>query len=64
MAARRPAGAKEVRERLGACEDFGAWTADDARRWWEENAGALATAREVVEDSELTLTRHRDNPSV
>ena len=60
--ARRPAGTRQVRERLGACEDFGMWTADDARLWWEQNASALATAPEAVDDSELTLTRHRSDP--
>jgi len=57
--ARRPAGAREVRQRLEACADVGSWTVDDAQRWWAENRAALSTEPEVVEDSELTLTRHR-----
>jgi len=59
--ARRPAGAQEVRQRLEACADVGSWTGDDAQRWWAANRAALSTEPEVVEDSELTLTRHRSD---
>ncbi len=31
----RPADAATLSEQLAACEDAGAWTADDARRWWD-----------------------------
>jgi serine/threonine-protein kinase len=58
----RPAGAEELRRRLEACEDFGGWTSEDARAWWQEKGEALATAPEVVEDTDLTLTRQRSGP--
>lgn len=58
---RRPAGAREVRERLEACIACGTWTADDARRWWTEHGEALATAPEIPSDSNLTLTRQRSD---
>jgi serine/threonine-protein kinase len=58
----RPAGADELRRRLEACEDFGRWTADQARAWWQEKGEALATAPQAVEERDLTLTRHRSDP--
>jgi serine/threonine-protein kinase len=39
--AERPASAREMISRLDAVRDSGAWTEDDARRWWEENAERL-----------------------
>ena len=60
--ARRPAGAREVCERLDATTGFGAWTAEDARRWWEKHRTALATTAEDVEHSGVTLTRARESP--
>jgi hypothetical protein len=55
--ARRPGGARELRRRLEACADFGGWTEDDARAWWEANAGAAAPAAPGPVDGALTLTR-------
>jgi serine/threonine-protein kinase len=34
----RPASAWELRELLGRLRCFGAWTRDQARRWWETHA--------------------------
>jgi serine/threonine-protein kinase len=34
----RPASAAELRRRLEACGDFGSWSDDDARAWWEAHA--------------------------
>jgi serine/threonine protein kinase len=61
--ARRPAGAHEMCRRLQACAAFGAWTTEDARRWWEENGGALATEPEAIDDSDVTLTRQLHRPT-
>jgi serine/threonine-protein kinase len=33
----RPASASALREALLACDDVGAWSHDDARRWWASN---------------------------
>jgi serine/threonine-protein kinase len=60
--AERPAGAHELRRRLEGCEDFGGWTGEDARSWWQEKGEALATAPQAVEESDLTLTRQRSDP--
>ncbi len=60
--ARRPTGARGLRRRLEACADFGRWTEEDARAWWEENAGAIAPAPSGSPDEELTLTRRLDGP--
>jgi serine/threonine-protein kinase len=58
----RPAGAHELRRRLEACEGFGGWTGDQARAWWQERGEALATAPQVIEETDLTLTRQRSDP--
>jgi len=55
-------GAREVRRRLEACEAFGGWSADDARRWWQENGEAVAGDERRVEETEVTLTRHLGPP--
>jgi serine/threonine-protein kinase len=60
--AERPAGARELRRRLEGCEDFGGWTGEDARSWWQEKGEALATAPQAVEEADLTLTRQRSDP--
>jgi hypothetical protein len=49
----RPAGAHELRRRLEACEGFGGWTGDQARAWWQERGEALATAPQVIEETDL-----------
>ena len=59
---RRPHGARELRRRLEACADFGGWTEEAAREWWEENAAATAPAASGSLDEELTLTRRLDGP--
>jgi hypothetical protein len=61
-AARRPAGARELRRRLEACAAFGGWTEEDARAWWEENAAAVAPTLSGTLDDGLTLTRQLDSP--
>jgi serine/threonine protein kinase len=61
-AARRPAGARELRRRLEACAAFGGWTEEDARAWWEENAVAVAPTLSGTLDDGLTLTRQLDRP--
>ncbi|MGD8894691.1 MAG: serine/threonine-protein kinase [Acidobacteriota bacterium] len=61
--ARRPAGAHEMCRRLEACAVFGGWTTEDARRWWEENGGALAAEPEAIEDLDVTLTRQLQRPT-
>jgi serine/threonine-protein kinase len=55
--ARRPAGARDLRRRLEACADFGRWTEEEARAWWEEHAAAIAPATAGVLDDDLTITR-------
>jgi serine/threonine-protein kinase len=54
--ARRPAGAHDLRRRLEACGDFGAWTGEKARAWWEDHRDELVLP-EATEEDELTLTR-------
>ena len=54
---RRPAGARELRSRLEDCADFGRWTDDHARTWWQTNGGAVAPATGTATDEGLTLTR-------
>jgi serine/threonine-protein kinase len=61
---RRPTGARDLRRRLEACAEFGRWTEEDARAWWEENAGATLPAASGSLDEELTLTRRLDSPGV
>jgi serine/threonine-protein kinase len=41
----RPDSASELRRRLRACEDFGAWSEDAAREWWARHGDALAEHR-------------------
>jgi hypothetical protein len=45
-----------------ACADFGGWTEEAAREWWEENAAATAPAASGSLNEELTLTRRLDSP--
>jgi serine/threonine-protein kinase len=61
--ARRPTGARDLRQRLEACADFGGWTEEDARAWWEENGAATAPAASGTLDDELTLTRRLESPA-
>jgi serine/threonine-protein kinase len=61
--ARRPQGARDLRLRLQACADFGGWTEEDARTWWEENEAATAPAAQGQPEDELTLTRRLDRPA-
>jgi hypothetical protein len=61
--ARRPPGARDLRRRLEACADFGGWTEEAARAWWEENAAAITPTAGGTLDDELTLTRRVDNPA-
>jgi serine/threonine-protein kinase len=56
---RRPAGAHELRRQLEGCQDFGGWTSDRARAWWEGHREALAAVTLPVDD-EVTLTRQLD----
>jgi serine/threonine-protein kinase len=58
--ARRPAGARDLRRRLEACEEFGRWTEADARAWWQENAAATAAGTSEELPDELTLSRGVD----
>ena len=58
----RPAGAHTLRRRLEQCASFGDWTSEDARAWWQENGEALAAAPQVIEETDLTLTRQRSDP--
>jgi tRNA A-37 threonylcarbamoyl transferase component Bud32 len=37
----RPQGAGVMSERLAQCRDYGAWTQDQAQKWWADNRGAL-----------------------
>jgi serine/threonine-protein kinase len=60
--AQRPASAHEVRRRLERCAAFGQWTSDDARAWWRQNGEALSTAPQAIEETDLTLTRQRNQP--
>jgi serine/threonine-protein kinase len=57
---RRPSGAHELRRRLQACAAFGAWTQDEARAWWQQNAVAAAPDVSTLSDEALTLTRQLD----
>jgi hypothetical protein len=59
---RRPSSARELRRRLEACADFGGWTEDEARAWWQTNGPRLSTRAPEPLDSELTLTRRVDSP--
>jgi tRNA A-37 threonylcarbamoyl transferase component Bud32 len=54
---RRPPSARELRRRLEACSGFGAWTEQDARRWWVANPLEAGSARAEGRDDGLTLTR-------
>jgi serine/threonine-protein kinase len=56
---RRPAGAHDLRRLLESCQDFGGWTSEKARGWWEGHREALAAATQPV-DHEVTLTRQLD----
>jgi serine/threonine-protein kinase len=60
--AARPAGAHELRHRLERCRDFGGWTAEDARTWWTSHGAEVAVAPQVLDDTDLTLTRRLDRP--
>ena len=42
--ARRPSSARELMALLDTLADLGAWSADDAERWWQEHAPALSSA--------------------
>jgi serine/threonine-protein kinase len=59
---KRPAGAHELRRRLERCAAFGDWSGEDAHAWWQENGGALSTAPQAIEETDLTLTRQRSDP--
>jgi eukaryotic-like serine/threonine-protein kinase len=48
--AERPADAAALHDRLGACAAAAAWTAAEARRWWDEHGEALVK-RHVTEPS-------------
>jgi len=37
----RPQGAEVMSEMLAQCQDYGAWTQDQAQKWWANNRGAL-----------------------
>ena len=37
----RPQGAAVMSEMLAQCQDYGAWTQDQAQKWWADNRGAL-----------------------
>jgi serine/threonine protein kinase len=57
-AAQRPQTAREVLARLGACDDVGSWTDEDARAWWTEHRDLAATALPELEP--LTTLDLRD----
>jgi serine/threonine-protein kinase len=57
--AQRPAGAHQVRRRLERCAAFGEWTKEEAQAWWEENGERLSSGPGPVDETDLTLTRHR-----
>jgi serine/threonine-protein kinase len=48
-AARRPKDARELVARLAACDDVEAWSEDDARRFWNDHAGARSTSDRAPE---------------
>jgi serine/threonine-protein kinase len=37
----RPQGAEVMSEMLAQCQDYGAWTQDQAQKWWANNRDAL-----------------------
>jgi serine/threonine-protein kinase len=41
----RPNGARDLRHRLRACEDFGRWTDEAAREWWGRHSADLERRR-------------------
>ncbi len=43
--ARRPESAAVLRQRLRACQAFGEWDEESARRWWRETSAALRERR-------------------
>ncbi len=49
--------ARELRLALEACADAGAWTEEDAERWWMANGAAMETARPRRDSSDLTGTQ-------
>jgi serine/threonine-protein kinase len=52
-ASRRPPTATELQERVRACRDYGAWSRERARRWWEEHGEGVRHRRTEMP----TLTR-------
>ncbi len=42
----RPQTASDLRRRLASCADFGAWSEDCRRRWWESHDDALRQHKE------------------
>jgi serine/threonine-protein kinase len=41
----RPASATALQEALRACDGVDDWSQHDARRWWDEHGGAIASRR-------------------
>jgi serine/threonine-protein kinase len=42
----RPASARALLQRIFACRDFGTWTEDDARTWWQVHSDELALSKQ------------------
>jgi hypothetical protein len=41
----RPSSARELLARIAACGDYGSWTEEEARSWWEEHRDAVTKAK-------------------
>jgi eukaryotic-like serine/threonine-protein kinase len=57
---RRPQTAAALQERVRACRDFGGWTRERARRWWQERGPELRNGRAEP----ATLTREEPLPAM
>lgn len=52
----RPQTASELKERLTACKDYGTWTRECRREWWESNADIIRRQPTAVDETSATLT--------
>ncbi|MGD8992040.1 MAG: serine/threonine protein kinase [Desulfobacterales bacterium] len=55
--ASRPQGAGAMSEMLTQCQDFGAWTREQARKWWAENRSVLPVEEHEDTRSPLSNTQ-------
>jgi len=52
----RPKHARELRERLSRCKDFGTWSEDDAHLWWKRQSTMRLAASRPDTSEELAAT--------